>query len=227
MQAPRRGDKPGGEGLHHVRLGAHTATVRNRLTGTARALRAVLAILVLAALLVSPSSARACSPPFEEPTIRALGPDQVVLVGTIGEKVAGGRLFHVERWFSGGVPGTPVLIAFKEGEPVGDCSYPVQAGQHLLIAPYADAAGRLSADLATLQADPDTPDGRRYVAEAVELFGPGVVPPVIPPVVEIASPPPEPVDGTWMAGVALGIAAIVALLFGLVIVAARRGSPGA
>ena len=106
-----------------------------------------------------PASVLACSPPFEQPTIKALGPGQVVVVGMTGERVAGGRLFHVSRWFNGPAPTTPILIDFKEGAPVGDCSYPIGAGVPLIIAPLMDG-GRLSADLATLQADPASDLGR-------------------------------------------------------------------
>lgn len=113
-----------------------------------------------------------CSPAFE-PTIRALGPEQVVLLGTIGERVRGGREFHVRRWFNGDPPAATVVIAFKEGAPVGDCSYWVTPGADLVIAPYREADGRLSADLGTLQADPSTEAGRAYLAEATALFGPG------------------------------------------------------
>ena len=121
------------------------------------------------------STAVACSPPFN-PNIRELGPAQIVVVGTVGERVPGGRLFHVERWFNGGEPGTPIVISFKEGEPVGDCSYPVATGERKIIAPWREPDGRLSADLGTLQADPNTDGGRRYLNEAIALFGPGVVP---------------------------------------------------
>jgi hypothetical protein len=127
-------------------------------------------------LLAWPSSTAACSPPFEQPTIRAHGPAQLVVVGIVGERVPGGRFFHVERWFNGGEPGTPIVIAFKEGEPIGDCSYPVATGERKIIAPWREPDGRLSADLGTLQADPNSVDGRRYLDEAVALFGPGVVP---------------------------------------------------
>ena len=111
-----------------------------------------------------------------EPTIAALGPNQMVLVGTTGEPVPGGRLFHVERTFNVDSNTTPIVIAFKEGDPIGDCSYPVSAGMHLIIAPDREPDGRLSANLATLQADPDSETGRRYLAEAESLFGPGMVP---------------------------------------------------
>ena len=122
--------------------------------------------------------AAACSPPLNQ-NLRELGPEQVVVVGTTGEPVAGGRLFHVERAFNG-VDTTPILIAFKEGEPIGDCSYPVQAGTRLIIAPWRDPDGTLRADLGTLQADPDSEDGQRYVAEATDVFGPGIVPDAAP-----------------------------------------------
>ncbi len=65
-------------------------------------------------------------------------------------------MFHVQRWFSGGTPSPEIVIAFREGEPVGDCSYLVSEGQALFIAPMRHADGTLSADLVTLQADPDT-----------------------------------------------------------------------
>ena len=123
---------------------------------------------------LTPTVGLACSPPFE-PTIRALGPAQVVVVGTTGEPVAGGRAFHVERWFNGDRPPTGLLvIAFKEGAPVGDCSYRVSAGSRLIIAPYHESDGRLSADLGTLQADPASEMGRKFVVEAMALFGPGL-----------------------------------------------------
>ena len=136
--------------------------------------RLIAAISALMACLAVPSGTAACSPPFN-PTIAELGPDQVVLVGTTGERVDGGRLFHVERAFNAD-PATPVVIAFKEGEPIGDCSYPVAAGERLIIAPYREPDGRLSADLGTLQADPASDVGSGYLAEAINLFGPGYVP---------------------------------------------------
>lgn len=136
--------------------------------------RLLAAIGAAVVFLAAPPGAAACSPPFN-PTIGALGPDQIVLVGTTGERVDGGRLFHVERVFNGSVT-TPLVIAFKEGEPVGDCSHPVSAGEHKIIAPYREDDGRLSADLGTLQADPESEAGIAYLAEAVELFGNGAVP---------------------------------------------------
>ena len=176
-------------------------------------LRRVLAILGLAAVAVlsTPGTVVACSPPFN-PTIRELGPAQVVVVGTVGERVPGGRLFHVERWFNGGAPATPILIAFKEGEPVGDCSYPVATGERKIIAPWREPDGRLSADLGTLQADPATDDGRRYVAEAEALFGPGVVP---EPVEGVVDPAPASDELPGEVVIAMVVLAIAALLVGL------------
>ena len=174
-----------------------------------RVAASVVAGFVLAWL--TPTVILACSPPFEEPTIRALGPAQVVVVGTTGERVAGGRAFHVERWFNGDMPPRGLLvIAFKEGEPVGDCSYPVSAGTRLIIAPYQEADGRLSADLATLQADPASDVGQRYLAEASALFGPGVAPPAPPDIGDVGQPP-------WLV-ILVGL--VVAL--GVAVLAARR-----
>jgi hypothetical protein len=136
--------------------------------------RVIAAVGALMLGLATPSGASACSPPFD-PSIGELGPEQIVLVGTTGERVDGGRLFHVERAFNATLT-TPVVIAFKEGEPVGDCSYPVDPGRHLIIAPYREPDGRLSADLGTLQADPESDAGMSYLAEAIELFGQGHVP---------------------------------------------------
>ena len=186
---------------------------------TARGLRsvAVLGLLVVAVFAV-PAPAVACSPTFEEPTIRALGPDQLVVLGTTGERVPGGRLFHVERWFNLPEPGTPIVIAFKEGEPVGDCSYPMAAGTHLIIAPFREPDGRLSAALGTLQADPSTEVGRRYVAEAIALFGPGVEPPPAAAAVGTAAASgPEP---WWFVAAAVLLAFVGLLLLG------RRGAAG-
>ena len=160
---------------------------------------ASVAVLVAAAML-APASALACSPPFN-PTIAALGQEQVVLLGETGLPAAGGRLFHVERAWNADVPTSPIVIAFKEGEPVGDCSYPVTAGMRLVIAPWREPDGRLSADLGTLQADPLSEDGRRYVAEAQQLYGPGTAP-------TEAAPEPSQTTG-WLA-----IALVTALLAG-------------
>ena len=162
--------------------------------------------------LATASPAIACSPPFN-PTIEALGPSQIVVVGTIGEPVAGGRLFHVERAFNGPST-TPIVIAFKEGEPVGDCSYPVHAGERLIIAPFMEDGGRLSADLGTLQARPDTPDGLRYLNEAEALFGPGMVP-------GESEPPQDGVSNLVV--VALAIGALVAVTLLVVVRRSRTG----
>lgn len=155
-------------------------------------------------LLGDTSSALACSPPFEPITLRGLGPQQVVVVGTIGDHVPGGRIFHVERWFNGGVPSAEIVIAFKEGEAVGDCSYPVQTGQHLIIAPILEADGRLSADLVSLQADPASEVGQGYLREATALYGPGVVPPAAEP-----TPAPASSDQPWIILAAVAAVTIV------------------
>lgn len=173
-----------------------------------RALFLISSVLVLIWLM--PAAVLACSPPFD-PTIRALGPEQVVIVGTIGERVRGGREFHVRRWFNGDPPAATVVIAFKEGAPVGDCSYWVTPGADLIIAPYREADGRLSADLATLQADPATDEGRAYVAEATALFGPGMA---LRPTAEDQSSVPGADPRTVLAsfGVAVTLLSAVVLL---------------
>ncbi len=184
-----------------------------------RWLRALLLGVALAVGFPA-STAVACSPPFD-PNIRELGPAQIVVVGS-RERVPSGRLFHVERWFNGGEPGTPIVIAFKEGEPIGDCSYPVATGERKIIAPWREPDGRLSADLGTLQADPNSEDGRRYLNEAVALFGPGVVPGLV--VFETAHPAGEPVTGSEsatdrvppLAMVAVGLA-VIGLIAALVV----------
>ena len=118
----------------------------------------------------------ACSPPSPEPTVTALPEGAVVLVGTTGDKVEGGRLFYVERVYAGNVPTSPIVIAFKEGEPIGDCSYPMSSGVHLVIAPDEEADGSLHADLVTLQADPASALGRELIAQAQARYGAGTVP---------------------------------------------------
>lgn len=143
---------------------------------TIRVLRALAGVVVVfAASLGAARPVAACSPPFE-PTIAKLGPNQMVLLGVTGDRVPSGRVFHVERQWNVDSNTSPIVIAFKEGDPVGDCSYPVAAGQRLIIAPDVEPDGRLSANLATLQADPNSEDGRRYIAEAHALFGEGTVP---------------------------------------------------
>jgi hypothetical protein len=174
--------------------------------------RLVLVVGAIIAALAIPGPAWACSPPFN-PTIEALGPNQIVVVGMIGEPVAGGRLFHVERVFNGPST-TPIVIAFKEGEPVGDCSYPVHAGERLIIAPFMEEGGRLSADLGTLQADPASADGQRYLAESERLFGPGSIP-------NQAQPDQEGVSSVAVVALAVGVLVAVTLL-----VAVRRARTG-
>ncbi len=105
------------------------------------------------------------------------------------------------------------MIAFKEGEPLGDCSYPVSAAQRLIIAPDLEADGRLSANLVTLQADPTTDRGRAYLAEAIDLFGPGVIP---PPAEE---PPTDAAPVTVLVGV---VGVVIAALLAVVALHARR-----
>ena len=187
------------------------------MTGWHRLLTSVLTTALV--LWMLPIAASACSPEFE-PTIAKLGPDQVVVVGTTGERVPGGRVFNVSRWFNGGKPVTPILIEFKEGEPIGDCSYPVSAGTELIIAPYFEADGRLHANLATLQADPSSEQGQEYIAEAISLFGPGVVPPPAPDIV----PAPDAGSGLEIGYVVLAFAAGALLLFGILALLGRRRS---
>jgi hypothetical protein len=179
--------------------------------------------LLVAFLFLRPGSVTACSPPFGQATIAALGPAQVVVVGVTGEHVAGGRLFHVTRWFNGPGAVTPIVIAFKEGEATGDCSYPIGAGVPLIIAPDM-TDGKLSATLTTLQADPDSELGRTYLAEATSLFGPGAVPapadvpdPLAAPEVHVPSP-----DITVVVAFIVIAATTV---FGGVVLLARRSQP--
>ncbi len=181
--------------------------------------RRLLAPILTAGLLLwsLPAAALACSPAFE-PTIAALGKEQIVVVGTTGERVPGGRIFNVTRWFNGGRPVTPILIEFKEGEPVGDCSYPVSAGTTLIIAPYLEEDGRLHANLATLQADPASEQGQLYIAEANALFGPGIVP---PPAAGI-SPAPGLGATLEIGYVALALAVGAVLVFGILSLVERR-----
>ena len=176
---------------------------------------------MLAGVLVARTAtpALACSPPFD-PSIEALGPSQLVVVGTTGERVERGRLFHVERWFNGPAPMTPIVIAFKEGEPIGDCSYPVAAGTHLIIAPMRLEDGSLYADLGTLQADPATEQGRAYVAEAERLFGPGLVPVAAESLDDPAADPLGPLLLGLVVGGAMGLRAAIAAV-------ARKGRPPA
>jgi hypothetical protein len=180
-----------------------------------RRLRLSVVGVVLAAAMLVPASALACSPAFN-PTIAELGQEQLVLLGETGAPAPGGRLFHVERAWNGNVPTSPIVIAFKEGEPVGDCSYPVVAGTRLVIAPWREPDGTLSANLGTLQADPLSEDGRRYLAETAQLFGPGTAP---------VGATPEPAQTTgWLA-----IVVVVTILAGglaVAFVASQRRQPG-
>ena len=178
------------------------------------AIVAVVTLVACGVLFAAP--VLACGPPLEKPTIAALGPNQMVMVGITGERVEGGRLFHVERAFNVDSNITPIVIAFKEGEPVGDCSYPVASGTRLVIAPWREPDGILSADLGTLQADPLSQDGTRYLAEAAQLFGEGTVP---------AETTPDPSDSTgWL--VLAVVTALVAGALAIGFVAWQRGHTG-
>jgi hypothetical protein len=186
--------------------------------------RPIAAALVGAMALLlglSPGEAHGCSAPFERPTIRALGPAQLVVFGRVGARVPGGRLFHVDRWFNGGDPITPIVIGFKEGEPVGDCSYPVQTGERKVIAPFRQPDGTLYADLGTLQAEPTSADGLRYLAEAESLFGPGVVPVPVEPEPAVDAPIP-----TWVL-VAVALLAIAVATLGVLTLRGRFARPRA
>ena len=146
----------------------------------------------------------------------------MVIVGETGELTPTGRLFHVERVYNGSITTTPIVIAFKEGEPVGDCSYPVASGTRLILAPNEEPDGTLSADLGTLQADPLTPDGRRYTAEAIDLFGPGFVP------MAAEEPTVGDEDGGMPDVFWLALAAVLVVGVGvpvLVVLARRTGEP--
>ncbi len=179
--------------------------------------RLLLADAFLVAALVAPAQALACSP-VQDPTIAALGPEQVVLLGVTGDKLPAGREFHVERVWNGNVPTSPIVIAFKEGEPVGDCSYPVASGTRLVIAPWQEPGGTLSADLATLQADPQSEAGQRYLAEAEQLFGEGTVP------VDTGR---EANRSGWPALVVITAFGAAAIAAGLILWLRRRATDGA
>ncbi len=190
-----------------------------------RVLTRIIAIgaLVVALSAVSSPVSLACSPPFE-PSIHKLDPVDFVVVGYIGEPVDGGRLFHVYQSFNAGALTTPFVIAFKEGEPGGDCSYRVASGQELIIALSPTPNGPPGATLASLQADPASEMGRRYLSEAEARFGPGVVPSAaatLPPGSVDGSPPPDVVP------FAIGLIGGVGLFALVVLVARRRTSAAA
>ena len=198
------------------------------LPGRRSRLAAIALGWAAALVLAAPSTALACSPPVDN-TVAGRGPDAVVLVGTTGEPAPGGRLFHVERVYNGPhVTESPIVIAFKEGEPIGDCSYPMEAGRHLVIVPEVDSNGMPRAGFATLQADPDSAEGRAIIADAETLFGPGVVP------LSVVDPTPDgdPVPCLLIAAV-VGIIALGAVVLLLIVrlgtgrEASREEPPGA
>ena len=94
----------------------------------------------------------------------------------------------------------------------------MSAGTDLIIAPYFEADGRLHASLATLQADPSSEQGQKYLAEAMSLFGPGVVPPPAPEV----APAPERGSALEIGYVVLAFAAGALLVFGVLALVGRR-----
>ena len=159
-------------------------------------------------------AALACSIPMQPPTIKDYGPNAVVIVGTTGDPAPGGRWFHVERWFNGGEPQAAIVIAFKEGPAIGDCSYPMERGRRLIIVPTPNDEGRLAADLGTLQADPTTPEGLAYLAEANALFGPGAVP-----------EPPEAAASSFALDPGVALPMLVAAIGGIIGVLAFIGVP--
>ena len=102
------------------------------------------------------------------------------------------------------------------GRARGDCSYPVASGTRLVIAPWREPDGTLSADLGTLQADPRSEDGQRYLDETAQLFGAGAVP---------EETIPDQADATgWLALVV--VTALIAGALAVGFVAWQRGHTG-
>jgi hypothetical protein len=124
--------------------------------------------------LATPTGAFACSPPFD-PSIRALGPEQIVLVGTTGERVDGGRLFHVERSFKRHhhVAGRHRFQGRRAGRGLQLSGGSWPAPDHRAVSRTGRTAQRGSRDAA---GGPDSEAGAGYLAEAIELFGQGYVP---------------------------------------------------
>ena len=75
--------------------------------------------------------------------------------------------------------------------------------------------GTLSADLGTLQADPLTEDGTRYLAEAEQLFGQGTVP--------VETTPAAAPSSDWPGLVVLTAFVAGALAAGLILWRRRQG----
>ena len=189
-------------------------------SNTTKQLAATVVAGVIGLLLVATSPAVACSVAGDM-AIKDLGPDQIVLVGTIGDRVAGGRVFNVERVYNG-PPTAQIFIAFREGQ-YDDCTYEATEGTRLVIAPDRGDNGRLRADLGTIKADPASDDGRRYIAEATALFGPGIAPGTV--VIEEAPASEQtqvPMLGEDVRLPLIVVAAVVVLLFAVVVVLARR-----
>ena len=105
-----------------------------------------------------------------------LRPRPVVLIGTTGGPGRGWTGVPCRALVQPHQSPATIAIAFNEDEPIGDCSYPIIPGMHMVLAQYQDVPGRLSADLGTLQAHPDSDLQRQYIAEAERLFETGSAP---------------------------------------------------
>lgn len=173
-------------------------------------LRRRLVICLIAAGLAAlvPGAASGCSPVGYR-SLTDLPAGQVFLVGTTGEAAQGGRTFHVERAWNHQVPRNPIVIDFHEGVSQAACGMAVGAGTRMFVAPY-DGGGLLEVNLATLLANPESEHGRALIAEAVALYGAGVVP-----------QPAEPGEPAAPGALRLPIAVAVVAALGAIVMALR------
>ena len=184
---------------------------RSRLVGV------LLPLLLLLPSSSAPATVLACS--CLQQTVNDLPADAIVIIGRVGERSGGARPLAVERWFNGPGMTDVLVIAFQEGEPIGDCSYPVATGERKFIVPDREGAMLIS-HLCTMQAPVDTDYGRELIAAATAHYGPGVVPEAT-----VASPSlsESPEDAGPLVAVAVALAIVVAALFGGLVILARRG----
>ena len=174
-------------------------------------------VFVLVALsAAAPPCALACSCMQPPPLAQAAAePGAIVASGRVGPAVAGGFSFAVERWFNGSEPTTTFTARAGNG---ADCWLPLATGDHLVAVWQREEDGGLAASICSRFGRLDDPDGQALLAEAEELFGPGMI--ATPE--EPASPSPTDDDlpaaipgGMYVGGAVLagiGVLGLVTLL---------------
>lgn len=175
-----------------------------------------------------PAAACSCSA-FEGMKAYAGDPLKQIFSGTITASGRDGALVAVDRWFQG-TGDAVVRLAGEFGDQSGACQVlPPPVGSRWLYVAFIPKAGETAEiNLCTPQGRLDhggDPTGFEMEAEAIAVFGAGQA----PTPVESQDPPPAVTPGPAgpgaMLAIAGGMGAAVVLLFGGLVLIARRRAP--